>query len=169
MSLCVVLSGYFYQFYILPKHIELWRQENQRAFDRQRVLFAYLVRVTWLAVGILPAHAWLSGHSGAGRWRRRLIRPSVVGALQVQDHLRWIRNKKSNIWKCLFLHSTEAKQEGEWRWKSGPTCSLAGGSLWGSEVRAFRSSEMAWRWVTSPNIEISSSWENKQQWERKDT
>lgn len=41
------------------------------------------------------------------------------------------------------------------------TCSLAGGSLCGSEVKALRSSEMVWRWVTSPNIEISSSYKDR--------
>lgn len=39
-----------------------------------------------------------------------------------------------------------------------PTCSLEEGSLWGSMVRLFRSSDMVWRWVISPSIEISSSW-----------
>lgn len=41
------------------------------------------------------------------------------------------------------------------------TCSLAGGSLCGSEVKPLRSSEMVWRWVTSPNIEISSSYKDR--------
>lgn len=161
-------------------------------FEKQSLPFTYFLAMS-LALGwwSLPAHAGLPGHSGARGWGWRLIWPTVVWALQVQDYLR-----EENIcytWKVLnkaTFNSLQKPHIYDIQSKKGMycdsemkvgcfyfgqlfpdclifflTCSLAGGSLCGSEVRALRSSEMPWRWVTSPNIEISSSWKNT--WWRK--
>lgn len=120
----------------------------------------------------LPAHARLPGHGGAGGWGRSLIWPTIVWALQVQDHLKWTKllagffselRKKGSKQNFFLKKAQKYDTHNEYFifLMFFLTCSLAGGSLCGSEVKALRSSEMVWRWVTSPNMEISSSYKDR--------